>query len=157
MATLAITGNDHFICSDLEAHRAGKSYTIETMRELKKQNPESAFYFILGLDAFLEVESWFHWQELFAETNFIVTTRPGSPKVSPAKIIPQAVRAQFKWHRREQEFIHASGKKVVFTPVTAIGISASMIRQMVREGQSIRYLTPRRVREYIMENGLYQK
>lgn len=161
MTTLAITGNDHFTASDLEIVRPGKSYTIETMRELKRQNAEADFYFILGRDAFLEIDTWYHWPELFRETNFIVTTRPGSKKAAPAKMIPQPVRGQFKWFRGSrdqlQEFNHTSGHKVIFAPVTEINISASIIRRMVREGRSIRYLTPRRVREYIIENGLYQK
>jgi len=157
MTTLAITGSDHFLCSDLEVRRPGKSYTLETMRELKKQNPESSLYFILGLDTFLQIESWHHWQELLAENNFIVTSRPGSPKVPISRMLPASIRPEFKYRRREQTFIHRSGQKVIFTPVTELGISAAMIRQMVREGQSIRYLTPRRVREYIMENGLYSK
>ncbi len=157
MVTLAITGNDHFEVSDLEILRPGKSYTIETMRELKKQNPEADFYFILGIDAFLEIDTWYHWQELFSETNFIVTTRPGSPKVAPSKMVPDKIRAQFKWHSKDMEFIHESGNKVIFTEVTELNISASMIRKLVREGKSIRYLLPRRVMEYILENGLYKK
>ncbi len=157
MVTLAITGNDHFTCSDLELVRPGKSYTIETLKELKMQNPEANFYFIIGVDAFLEIDTWYHWQELFRETNFIVTTRPGSKKVAPSKMIPEPVADQFKWRRKEREFIHNSGQRVIFVPVTEINLSASMIRGMVWEGKSIRYLTPRRVREYIIENALYQK
>jgi len=157
MVTLAITGNEHFTASDLEIIRPGKSWTLETIRELKKQNPDADFYFILGLDTFLEINTWYHWQELFIETNFIVTTRPGTAKVRPNQIIPAEIRSQFKWKAKLKEFVHNSGKRVIFNPVTNLDISATMIRKMVKEGQSIRYLLPRRVIEYINENGLYKK
>lgn len=160
MTTLAITGNEHFCVSDIELNRPGKSYTIETLRELKKRNPEAEFYFIMGRDAFLEIDSWYYWTELFAETNFIVTTRPGSNKIPFSKLIPEKARKQFKRVRAEAgnecEFVHSSGKRLVFTSVTDIDISSTLIRDKVRRGETIRYLTPRRVREYIIENGLYQ-
>jgi nicotinate-nucleotide adenylyltransferase len=157
MAILSTTGNEHFSVSDLEIVRPGKSYTILTIRELKKQNPEAVIYFILGLDAFLEINTWHKWKELFGETNFIVTTRPGSPKVAVSKIIPAEVRKQFRYAAACREFTHQSGHKVFFTEVTSLDISASAIRGMVREGRSIRYLLPRRASEYITENKLYHK
>jgi nicotinate-nucleotide adenylyltransferase len=156
MVTLAITGNEHFTASDLEVLRTGKSYTIETLVELRKQMPESDFYFILGLDAFLEINTWHRWEELFSQTNFIVTTRPGSKKTTISKMMPKEVRKQFKWQSKEQMFVHKSGKKVIFNPVTDINLSASRVRAMVREGMSIRYLLPRRVIEYITEHKLYR-
>ena len=157
MAILSTTGNEHFSVSDLEIVRQGKSYTILTIRELKKQNPEAAIFFILGLEAFLEINTWYHWKELFSETNFIVTTRPGSPKVAVSKIIPGQVRKEFKFDPRQKQFIHKSGCKVIFTEVTSLDISASAIRKLVKEGKSIRYLVPRRASEYINENKLYHE
>lgn len=157
MITLAITGNDHFSVSDLEVLRPGKSYTIDTLRELKKQNLEANFYFILGLDTFLEINSWHLWQELFAETNFIVTSRPGSPKRAASKILPAEIAGRFKWSAQDKVFTHDSGRKVFYINVTSLDISSSAIRKMTAEGQSIRYLLPRRAIEYILENKLYRK
>jgi nicotinate-nucleotide adenylyltransferase len=157
MATLSTTGNEHFSVSDLEIVRQGKSYTILTIRELRKQNPEAEIFFILGLDTFLEINTWYHWKELFAETNFIVTTRPGSPKIAISNIIPAAVRKEFKYDRAKKEFTHKSGCRVIFTEVTNLDISGSAIRKLVSEGKSIRYLLPRRASEYINENKLYHK
>jgi len=156
MITLAITGNDHFTVDDIEVNRPGKSYTIDTIRELKKRNPEKNFHFILGLDAFLEINTWHHWKELFAETDFVVTSRPNVGKIPKGKIIPREIRKQFKYHPEQNLYTHKSGCKVFFTEVTNLDISASAIRKMVREGQSIRYLMPRRAIEYIIENKLYR-
>ena len=156
MATLAVTGNEHFQVSDIEVNRPGKSYTIDTLRELKRQNPEKNFYFIAGLDSFLGIHTWHKWRELFSETDFVVTSRPGAPKVARGKLIPAAVRREFKYSAEDDIFTHKSGCRVYYAGVTGVDISSSAIRRMVREGQSIRYLLPRRAIEYIIENKLYR-
>ena len=111
----------------------------------------------MGLDAFLEINTWHKWQELFSECDFVVTSRPGSPEVAASRMVPEEVRDQFKWNAKEKVFTHSSGHKVYFTEVTNIDLSASAIRKMVREGQSIRYLLPRRAIDYIIENKLYRQ
>ena len=162
MVALAVTGNPAFSVSDLEVRRGGKSYSLETLRELKPLHPESDLAFILGLDAFLEINAWHQWEQLFSEADFIVTSRPGAKRVSPAKAIPQAVRKDFRRARTtaastRATFVHTSGKTIIFTEVTGLDISSTKLRQMIREGVSPRYLIPRRVGEYIAEHQLYQK
>jgi nicotinate-nucleotide adenylyltransferase len=156
MASLAITGNPNFSISDVEVHRKGKSYSIDTVRELKVQYPDDELAFILGLDAFLEIHTWHKYVEIFDECDFIVTSRPDSPKVSRQKSIPEALRDSFKKKKEGREFVNQAGKRVIFTDVTDLEISASGIRAMIREGLSIRYLLPRRVMEYIQEHELYK-
>ena len=156
MVTLAITGNANFSVSEVEIHRRGKSYSIDTIRALKGIHPENEIAFILGLDAFLEMPTWHKFEEIFAECDFIVTTRPGTPKVSCDKAIPEPVRSEFKRKGPGREFAHASGRRLIFTEVTDLNISASAIRSLAHEAASIRYLLPRRVMEYISEHGLYK-
>ena len=155
MVTLAVTGNPAFSVSDLEVRRGGKSYSLDTLRELKKLHPESDLIFICGLDAFLEIQTWHKFEQLFAAAEFVVTSRPGSGRVAPAKAIPAAVRKDFR--RKGNSFVHVSGKTVTFTEVTGLGISSTLLRRMIRESVSPRYLIPRRVGEYIAEHHLYQK
>lgn len=166
MVTLATTGNPAFTVSDIELRRGGKSYSLDTVRELKRLHPEADLAFILGLDAFLEIASWHQWKQLFAEADFIVTSRPGVRPVAPARAIPQAVRKEFRRLRTASAppraniravFRHASGKTLTFTEVTDLDISSTKLRQMIRDGISPRYLLPRRVGEYIAEHQLYQK
>jgi nicotinate-nucleotide adenylyltransferase len=156
MVDLAITGNEAFLSSDIELLRTGKSFTIDTLRELKRLYPDVDFSFIMGTDAFLEIHTWHKWTELFRECDFIVMNRPGSPKLS-AKIIPPDIRSEFQWKPRKREFLHSGGHRVSLARVTGMDISSQAIRKMLREGQSIRYLVPRRVMEYILEHKLYQK
>jgi nicotinate-nucleotide adenylyltransferase len=157
MVDLAITGNDAFASSDIEIKRSGKSYTIDTIRELKGCYQDVEFYFILGADAFLEINTWYKWTELFKECEFIVMNRPGAPRVSPAKLLPAEVKDEFKWRPRKKEFVHSSAHRIYMVQVSALDISSKQIREMVREGRSIRYLLPRRVMEYILEHQLYRK
>ena len=157
MVTLAVTGNPVFSASDIEVRRGGKSYSLDTLRELKKLHPESTLAFICGLDAFLEIDTWYRYQQLFSEADFIVTTRPGARRVALAKAIPAAIRAEFKRQGRSEVFVHSSGKTLTFTAVTGLDISSTLVRRFVREGFSPRYLIPRRVGEYITEHHLYQK
>lgn len=156
MAGLAVCGNDAYMVSDIEILRTGKSYTIDTLREMKKLYPDVDFSFIMGTDAFMEIHTWHKWTELFAECDFIVMNRPGTPKLTMKKM-PEAVRNDFKWRAGKKQFVHASGHKVSVTAVTAMDISSSAIRDMIKKGKSIRYLLPRRVMEYILENQLYQR
>lgn len=156
MVNLAVTGNHNFGVSETEIHRRGKSYSIDTIKVLKKEYPENKLAFIMGLDAFLEINTWHKYKELFNECDFIVHSRAGVTKVGWQQSIPAEIKANFKKKGTTKEFVHTSGNKLLFTEVTSLGISASYIREMVREGRSIRYLTPRRVMEYIHENNLYK-
>jgi nicotinate-nucleotide adenylyltransferase len=157
MVALAVTGNPNFSVSDIEVRRGGKSYSLDTLRELKQLHPESDLAFMLGLDAFLELDTWYRYPQLFAEADFIVTSRPGTRRAAPAKAIPAAVRPQFKRKAKSDLFVHASGKTLTFTEVTGLDISSTLVRRFIREGVSPRYLIPRRVGEYITEHHLYQK
>jgi len=156
MVGLAITGNPRFSLSDLEYQRRGKSYSIDTVRELRRQRPNDTLAFILGMDAFLEIHTWHKFEEIFCECDFIVTTRPGAPKLSCQQAFPEAVRELMKKKGSGREFVHPSGRRVVFTEVTDLAISATAIRAALREGRSVRYLLPIRVLQYIQEHGLYQ-
>jgi nicotinate-nucleotide adenylyltransferase len=156
MVSLAVTGNPNFSASDVELYRRGKSYTFDTIRELKVLRPDDQFAFIMGLDAFLEIETWYKFREIFAECDFIVTSRPGGQKVSCLQAIPPSLRDAFKRKGTSSEFVHESGKHLFFHDVTDLNISATSIRTLVRAGLSARYLLPRRVMDYIHEHQLYQ-
>ena len=156
MVNLATTGNPRFSVSDAEIQRRGKSYSIDTVTELKKIRPDDDLAFIMGIDAFVEIHTWHKYQQIFSECDFIVTSRPGAGRRSCQKAIPESLREQFKRKRSGREFIHSSGRRLVFTDVTDLNISASQIRNMFNQGLSVRYLLPRRVIEYVHEHGLYK-
>lgn len=136
MIKLAIAGNPLFEVSDIEIKRGGISYTIDTIKELvKKYGKDTNIYFIIGIDAFLEINSWVAPDALLKMCKFIVTTRPGYD-VKKAKQI-------FKKHTETME-------------ITYLEISSSDIRKRIKSGSSIKYLLPERVENYIQKHKLYK-
>ncbi len=157
MVRLAIAKNPGFAFSTMELSRPGKSYSIDTVRDFaKSQGSRNSLYFILGLDAFLDIGSWKDFEEIFSLCHFIVTSRPGSGNSMSLGRMPVAVRRLFCYDRRQKIYRHRSGTKLFFFKLTDIAISASDIRDRLREGRSIRYLVPLEVESYIKRRGLYR-
>lgn len=156
MVRLAIAGNPAFAVSSVELSRPGKSFTIDTLRYFAAQGGGDSLYFILGIDAFLEIGKWKNFAALFALAHFVVTTRPGLPALKRLGDIPVAARKSFCYDSRENVFRHASGTRLHFVRLTDLAIAASDIRARSRSGKSIRYLVPPAVERYIKEKELYR-
>jgi nicotinate-nucleotide adenylyltransferase len=133
MVELAIQGHPAFQLSRVELEREAPSYTIDTLLQLKKEHPssETKWFFLVGSDAAKELAHWRRWEELRGLTQFVVIPRPGHPAVS----LPQGV---------------------IGIPVAPPDISASEIRDRIRQGRSIEGLVPGPVARYIEEKGLYK-
>lgn len=157
MVRLAIAKNPRFVLSTLELSRPGKSYSIDTIRHFVRTRPlKKSLYFILGLDAFAEIDSWKDHQEIFRLCHLIVMSRPGWRDSLSLNDIPIAVRKGFCYDPRKRGYRHESGSYLFFSPVTNMAISASEIRGRLKEGRSIRYLVPLEVETYIKKSGLYR-
>ena len=131
MVELAIESNSSFRVSRIEIDRQAPSYTIDTVRQLREKSPETEWTFLIGADAAAELPSWREFDELIQLIEFAVIPRPGQAVVK----CPDRVRS---------------------IAVDTLDISASEIRQRVRDGRSIRTLVPEAVCEYIEEKGLYR-
>ena len=137
MTRLAVAGDPLFEVDDLELSRTGPSYTLDTARELVARG-EGPVSWLIGADMLLILPTWHRPQELLREVHFVVMARPGSP---------------IDWTKLPSEFQHLQ-QNVIEAPL--ISISATEIRKRVKEGRSIRCLTPEPVMEYIRERGLYR-
>lgn len=158
MVRLAVADNPRFLVSTIEIRRPGISYSIDTLREFTSRNRgKDSYYFILGLDAFREIDSWKDFERLFPLCNFIVTSRPGSRDSNPLHGCSVAVRRLFCYDPKAKVHRHRSGTTLHFLKLTDFAISASDIRAKVNEGKSIRYLVPLAVESYIKKRGLYQQ
>ena len=155
MCRLAAEGHPRFSVSDIESRRQGPSYSVDTLRDLRHLHPTDQLFFILGMDAFLDLPNWQSFQELFTIADFIVISRPGYPRDRVEEIL-KVVSPQFSHDPREKRYLHPSGYFVNFWETTLLDISSTNIRQYIREGKSIRYLLPEKVYEYIKTHGLYQ-
>ena len=158
MVRLAIAGNDSFSLSDVESRRQGKSYSIDTVRHfLASHDKNLELYFITGQDAFDAITTWYEWEKLLSLCHFIVITRPGYDNRGLTGIFPEDYASRFNYDEILHGYRGPAGCVLHFRDVTFLDISSSRIRQSVKAGQSVRYLTPDPVRQYITANNLYPK
>ena len=157
MVRLAIAGNPYFRVSTVEIERAGRSYSVDTIGVLRKQAPGNHFAFILGLDAFGEIGTWKKYRDLFSLCDIIVTSRPEYVLRRLRATLPVAARGEF-WYGHETNILeHSSGHRLVFQRISDLQISASAIRDRLKNQQSIRYLVPPSVLRYIDHHKLYRR
>jgi len=158
MMELAIAGNPLFVLSDLEYQRPGISYSVETLTQLSKERGGSEeLYFVLGLDAFLELQTWKSYRELFSLCHFIVVARPGFSPESLDALLTTQVSDRYSLDIQVQGYRHPSLHTVYYREVTLLDISSSTIRKLLAEGRTVRYLLPEKVEEYIQQQRLYQQ
>jgi len=156
MLNLALEGNPFFVASDIELKRAGTSYSIETINYFKQTaHEECTPFFIVGVDAFLEIGTWKQYQKLFSLCNFIVMTRPRYEIKELHHLIPHQVKKEFSYCPEERRFIHSSQFSIYLAEITAIDISSQAIRTQVKNRRSVTYLLPHAVESYIEEHALY--
>ncbi len=134
MLKLAIAGNPFFELSDIEAKRGGKSFTVDTLRELKKIYPNDQLYLIIGADQFRELSNWKEPKKLCQLAKIVVMSRPNCP-------IPAA----------KNRLANTMTLKVI-----QIEIASKLIRKRISQGLSVRYMLPEKVWHYIIKNRLYQ-
>ena len=156
LTRLAVGDHPVMSVSDLEGRRPGRSYSIETLRQIRlEMGPTWELYFILGLDAALEIGTWKDYQDLFTLSHFVVLDRPGYDRRFLEEVLLTEVHPHFRPLEGEPGFQHPSGHKIVSQATTLMDISGTTIRNLVRQGRSIRYLLPEAVRRYIITHRLY--
>jgi nicotinate-nucleotide adenylyltransferase len=157
MVKLAIADNPHFSLSEIELHRSGKSYSIETLAHFRENlGAQADLYFILGLDAFKEIRTWKEYADLFELSHFIIMTRPGLEKNFSLEFLPVELSRKFCYDAEKRAYLHSSGFWIYPREITALDISATKIRENLGAGRSIRYLLPPAVETFIYRNKLYQ-
>jgi len=127
MVELACAGDPRFVASPLESG-LDKSYSLHTIERVKSMGGE--VFFVIGSDAFAEINTWYRWEEVVRAVEFIVVARPGHAFTSPP------------------------GARVHRLDTVALPISSSEIRQALAQGRTTQDVPPK-VMEYIREHGLY--
>jgi nicotinate-nucleotide adenylyltransferase len=156
MVKRAIRGNPFFKVSDIELRRPGKSYSIDTIRHFHGlSGNRRELFFIMGSDAFREISTWKDYPDFFSTCNFVIMVRPGTHDVAIKKFLPRSIQKHFVYKKGESRFVHASGYSICLYRVTPLDISSSEIRNRVQAGQSITYLLPAAVEQYISRQHLY--
>ena len=141
MVKLAIVGHPDFHLSTIEAERTGPSYTCDTIMALKNENPQTAYYFIMGADSLISFEQWKNPQQIIENCTIAVAVRGTGTEEKIQKIAAH--------------LIYEYQADIRILPARFIDISSSEIRQRISDKKSIRYMLPENIREYIYENHLY--
>jgi len=168
MVSLATVFTPYFSVSPIELNRRGRSYSVETLRELLRlYGSDTALYFIMGVDSFLEMSSWKEAEQILRLAQVIVTARPGWRLDEVEKtLMPEQHRQlgdpQFRYMKIAEvtpERAHQGPVPglVLLVEVVSLDISSTEIRQLVEEGRSIRFLVPDTVAAYMGKNKLYQR
>jgi nicotinate-nucleotide adenylyltransferase len=157
MLELALRGNPLFVLSDLEHQRPGMSYSVETLTQLSSEYGEGeGLYFVLGLDAFLELPTWKSYRELFSLCHFVVVARPGFAPESLDVMLKTQVDDRYFFDSEVQGYVHPNRYVVFYREITLLDISSSNIRNLLASRSSVRYLLPDEVEHYIRQQGLYR-
>jgi len=155
MLSLALKEHPKFTVSDLEMRLGGVSYTVRTLAALREEHDSSEFFFLVGSDAFLEIDSWWHYRELFQLASMVIMTRPGTSHGDFKQFIHERIDPNYRWVDLRRQFEHPLFYPIIPVLVTLMDISASRIRKLVAMNRSIRFLVPEIVREYIIYYRLY--
>ena len=146
MTVIATSSNSNFFVSRIEIDRKGKSYTIDTVKELRKiYGSSSELYFITGVDAILEILTWKNTREIVNLTKFIAATRPGYDLSKIKELKTTLFDSEDKADRR-----------IFIMEIPALAISSTDIRQRIKNGRPVNYLAPEGVNNYILKHGLYK-
>ena len=139
MAKLAAEDIPELQASSLEIDRGGKSYTSDTVAQLKSQYPGAQITWLIGGDMLLTLDTWHEAAWLMQNVRFLVAGRPDSPGIAEAA------------RRLQAEY----GAEIVLLPEAGPNISSSQIRERMEAGLPIEGMTPPKVIQYIYEKGLY--
>jgi len=158
MVQLAVTGNSLLTVDPRETLRAGPGYTVDTLMAIRAETgPAQSLVMMLGADAFLELATWSRWHQLFELAHVAVAYRPGFPVDTWQSRMPQPLAAEYNKRLMRQPLgIHtAPAGGIVVVPIAALDISATLIRDSIRDGANPRYLLPEQIIKYIQDNDLY--
>ena len=143
MVRLAIEDNPHFELSLAEMHETGYTYTYRTLEELKEQNPDTDYYFIIGADSLFTFDEWKEPARICRACTLVVAVRDHA---SSDELNQEIKRLSAEYEGR-----------FTFLDTMNIDVSSHQIRSWVSEGKSLKYYVPDPVISYMKENGIYRK
>ena len=149
MLELALTDTT-LVLDTRELSRDEPSYTIDTLQSLREEVGNRPLCFMLGQDAFNRLPDWHRWSELLDYAHLVIATRPGyAPPADPRlqELLARATNAA-KLSQRP-----AGG--IVLQPIPLLPVAATDLRERLKAGRSIDFLTPPRVVAYIKQHHLY--
>lgn len=156
MVALAIRDNPLFQLDMRELLREGASYTIDTLQSLRLEwGEETSISLLLGSDAFLGLPGWHHWQELLDLAHIVVAYRPNAPLLNEKMHPVLQALCKDRLTADTQTLKQVRAGHIYMQHITALDISATRIRECLRQSADPRYLLPDSVIDYIRSERLY--
>jgi nicotinate-nucleotide adenylyltransferase len=164
MLDLAVEDQTGLTVSDVEISRSGPSYTIDTVRHFRQTLPQgSAIFLVMGADAFLEIDTWKSFRELLCLVPVVVISRPGPAaaeggrqRAAVESFLRARLAADLSVSADACRFEAAGMEPITWFAVTAMDVSSSRVRELIRAGRSVHYLVPAKVADFINRKGLYR-
>lgn len=154
MVALVCDKSAVFTLDTRELKRHSPSYTIDTLQQIKTEQPNAALYFIMGMDSLLSFTQWRSWQDILTLCNLVVNIRPGYPHLALEAALEPALKsrliyslAQLQRQQTGQILIHES---------TPVDISSTTIRAKIKAGSNVSQYLPQCVYDYIEQHKLYR-
>lgn len=154
MVKAAIGQQPGFNVDDREMRRAGPSYSVDTLAELRAEMPERSICLIVGMDAFLGLPKWHQWQQILKFAHLIVAHRPGwrAPTMGPlGELLVDGGTG------RVDDLHENTAGRIFIHAVTQLEISSTEVRKLIALGRDPRYLMPDAVRDIIQQSGCYSQ
>ena len=160
MVQHAVAGLPGFTVSDVEANAPETSYTIDTVRTLR-ETVKGELWFIIGLDAFLEIAGWKSADTLLTSTNFLVLSRPHVPftRTASLALLPPLPATELQHldagEQRRLDLPISPQATITFLRIDPCEVSSSAVRERIRTGANVADWLPPPVHSYIIRHNLY--
>ena len=158
MVKQSLKGHENFFVSDKELIRKGPSFTIDTINEFKKEyGPTTLFYLLMGSDAFLDITTWKHKDQIFEAIQIIIMLRGHWENYNAiVSFIDENISKGYIFNEQDNTFSHKKKQKIIICKVPKINISSTMIRELVKNNKSIKDLVPANIEKIIRTKELYK-
>lgn len=158
MVKESIKGYKGLFAADNELIRKGPSFTIDTINEFKKNHGKgTVFYLLMGSDAFLDITTWKHKDQIFEAIQMIIMMRGNRKNHDDiASFIDENISEEYIFNEQEMTFFQKKKQKIFICNVPRIDISSTCIRERVKNNQSIKNLVPANVEKIIRTKELYK-
>lgn len=139
MLKFALAGHRQFLVKTLELDRSETSWTVDTLSQVQQQNPDASLFFLMGADSLHDLPTWREPERIARMVTIVAVNRGTQPC---------------------EEYLQGLAPSIVprvrFVTMPGVALSATSIRERVKHRQSIRFMVPRAVEEYILQHGLYR-
>ena len=158
MVKVSLKNHKNFLVSDKELIRKGPSFTIDTINEFKKEYGEQTHFFLLmGSDAFLDIKTWKHKDQIFEAVRIIIMLRGHWENNNAiASFIDENISKGYIFNGQNNTFSHKKKQKIIICKVPKRDISSTMIRARIKNNESIKDLVPENVEKIIRTKELYK-